>query len=191
MRRTEVAATRGASAMPRSARRPSALVQARFASATTASTANMPVIPPPAASTITIAAVAAVPVASPTIDASRQRCAPISTAEGTVCRTLATAATAASIHADFGSAPARAAAPSTPPARTAPTAWNRQPQETRSRSSPARPRPRSSPTKRISESESPIESRLTSEISANAMKLWTPIPLGPRNRAATIDWTSA
>src|SRR2546429_286380 len=36
-----------------------------------------------------------------------------------------------------------------------------------------------------------VVSLLSTEISQKAMKLWIPIPSGPRNRAATIDCTSA
>ena len=44
---------------------------------------------------------------------------------------------------------------------------------------------------RINEIESPTVRRLTTDSSVKAMKLWTPIPAGPRKRAATIDWMRA
>src|SRR3954454_13020348 len=84
-RNTTSTGSAGASAP--SIRRASTDVHTRLMKTATASTANSPLIPPPSSSATTTAGTVATPVTSPGIQASRQRCDPISSAAGTACST--------------------------------------------------------------------------------------------------------
>ena len=103
-RRSSGSTGSGAPSAP-SIRRASADVHTRLMNTATASTANSPLIPPPSSSATTTAGTVATPVTSPGIHASRQRCAPISSAAGTACSTDSAADAPASAHAVRGSLP--------------------------------------------------------------------------------------
>ena len=112
--------------------------------------------------------------------ASRQRCRPVRIAPGTVASTPLVAATPAKIQAAGGCRPLSPSTTSTPPPSAAAASSIRKTTSASHRAWEPRPAPTSSPTKRCSAIPKPLERSSMIEISAKAMKLWRPIPSGPR-----------
>ena len=186
-RRSSVGARSTSGASRVIARRASCHVHARLSADMAASTANIPAIPPSAASTAIIAGTVAAPVTSPTIAASRKRWAPSSPALGTVWRTANNVLAPARIQASPGSAPASPATIMLPPPTTPASACGRRAQASSPRACPGSPRPIVSATERMSAIDSPAVRTSAIEIDTKAMKLWRPNSSGPRKRAAAIE----
>jgi hypothetical protein len=137
-----------------------------------------------------IATVEAAPVTSPTIEAARQRWAPVRSALGAAWRMPRVHATPASTQADSGSAPAAAAMTRTLPPAIAAMASTRQIQRTRLATAAGCWRPSTSPTKRVAVIESPPLRKRISESSTKAMKLCRPNCSAPRNLAPAMEMAS-
>ncbi len=161
-----------------------------MAAATAASTAKIPTIPPPAASTAIATGTITPPVTSPIAAADRNRCTPSSTALPTLCNTPSATNSPARTHAASGRAPSTAATTSPPPPSSAATACTRHAHATSPRASSARPAPHASATERISARASPLVRTISTAIATKAMKLWRPNSAGPRKRAAAIETAS-
>ena len=172
--------------MPR-ARRASTALHARFTAATTAWTANRPVIPPPAANTTIVTGTITAPVTRPIVAAVRKRCTPSSTALATLWSVPSVTNAPARTQAASGSAPSRAATTSAAPPASAVTACTRQAHATIASASWVRPAPTASATERITASAMPLVSTSATETAMNEMKLWRPNSDGLRKRAAAIE----
>ncbi len=111
---------------------------------------------------------------TPTTDAARHFCSPLSTADGTRWISEAATTTAAMNHAARGVAPASPKPTMIAAPITAAPIDIRRTQRARPITTPGRRLPSASPEYRVSANGSPPASSITTETSTKAMKLWRP-----------------